>query len=78
MSDVASSGGYYIATPALKILAEPTTITGSIGVFGLLPNAQKLLNDKMGITFEYVGTGKNSDMGRIDRPLTSEQKNYIG
>jgi protease-4 len=78
MSDVAASGGYYIATPALKILAEPTTITGSIGVFGLLPNAQKLLNDKMGITFEYVGTGKNSDMGRIDRPLTSEQKNYIG
>ena len=78
MSDVAASGGYYIATPALKILAEPTTITGSIGVFGLLPNAQKLLNDKMGITFEYVGTAKNSDMGRIDRPLTSEQKNYIG
>ncbi len=78
MSDVAASGGYYIATPALKILAEPTTITGSIGVFGLLPNAQKLLNDKMGITFEYVGTGKNSDMGRIDRPLTSEQKKYIG
>ena len=78
MSDVAASGGYYIATPALKILAEPTTITGSIGVFGLLPNAQKLLNDKMGITFEYVSTGKNSDMGRIDRPLTSEQKNYIG
>jgi protease-4 len=78
MSDVAASGGYYIATPALKIVAEPTTITGSIGVFGLLPNAQKLLNDKMGITFEYVGTGKNSDMGRIDRPLTSEQKNYIG
>ena len=78
MSDVAASGGYYIATPALKILAEPTTITGSIGVFGLLPNAKKLLNDKMGITFEYVGTGKNSDMGRIDRPLTSEQKNYIG
>ena len=78
MSDVAASGGYYIATPALKIIAEPTTITGSIGVFGLLPNAQKLLNDKMGITFEYVGTGKNSDMGRIDKPLTSEQKNYIG
>ena len=78
MSDVAASGGYYIATPARKILAEPTTITGSIGVFGLIPNAEKLLNDKMGITFEYIGTGKNSDMGRIDRPLTSNQKDYIG
>ena len=78
MSDVAASGGYYIATPARKILAEPTTITGSIGVFGLIPNAEKLLNDKMGVTFEYIGTGKNSDMGRIDRPLTSNQKEYIG
>ena len=77
MSDVAASGGYYIATPARKILAEPTTITGSIGVFGLIPNAEKLLN-KMGVTFEYIGTGKNSDMGRIDRPLTSNQKEYIG
>jgi protease-4 len=78
MSDVAASGGYYIATPARKILAEPTTITGSIGVFGLIPNAENLLNDKMGVTFEYIGTGKNSDMGRIDRPLTSNQKEYIG
>ena len=78
MSDVAASGGYYIATPARKILAEPTTITCSIGVFGLIPNAEKLLNDKMGVTFEYIGTGKNSDMGRIDRPLTSNQKEYIG
>ena len=78
MSDVAASGGYYIATPARKILAEPTTITGSIGVFGLIPNAQKLLNDKMGLTFEYIGTGENSDMGRVDRPLTSNQKEYIG
>ncbi|MDG1724721.1 MAG: signal peptide peptidase SppA [Bacteroidia bacterium] len=77
MSDVAASGGYYIATPARKILAEPTTITGSIGVFGLIPNAKKLLNDKIGVTFEYIGTGKNSDMGRIDRPLTSNQKEYI-
>lgn len=78
MSDVAASGGYYIATPARKILAEPTTITGSIGVFGLIPNAHKLLNDKMGLTFEYIGTGENSDMGRVDRPLTSNQKEYIG
>jgi len=78
MGDVAASGGYYIASPAHKIMAEPTTITGSIGVFGLIPNAQELLNDKLGITFDYVGTGNNSDMGRIDRPLTKNQAEYIG
>jgi len=78
MSDVAASGGYYIATPARKIIAEPTTITGSIGVFGLIPNAQNLLNEKMGITFDYVETGKNSDIGRIDRPLSEEESAYIG
>ncbi len=77
MSDVAASGGYYIATPARKIIAEPTTITGSIGVFGLIPNAQELLNDKMGIEFEYVGTGKHSDMGRIDKDLSKEEREYI-
>jgi len=77
MSDVAASGGYYIATPARKIFAEPTTVTGSIGVFGLIPNAQKLLEDKMGLTFEYVGTGEHSDMGRIDRPMKAEEREYI-
>ena len=77
MSDVAASGGYYIATPARKIVAEPTTITGSIGVFGLIPNAQKLLNDKLGIEFEYVGTGKHSDIGRIDRDMTLQEREYI-
>ncbi len=77
MSDVAASGGYYIATPARKIVAEPTTITGSIGVFGLIPNAQKLLNDKLGIEFEYVGTGKHSDIGRIDRDMTLAEREYI-
>jgi protease-4 len=77
MSDVAASGGYYIATPARKIFAEPTTITGSIGVFGLIPNAQKLLEDKMGLSFEYVGTGKHSDIGRIDRPMKPEEREYI-
>jgi protease-4 len=77
MSDVAASGGYYIATPARKIVAEPTTITGSIGVFGLIPNAKKLLNDKLGIEFDYVGTGEHSDIGRIDRSMTSEERAYI-
>ncbi|MEY2925112.1 MAG: signal peptide peptidase SppA [Bacteroidota bacterium] len=77
MSDVAASGGYYIATPARKIVAEPTTITGSIGVFGLIPNAQKLLNDKMGLNFEYIGTGEHSDIGRIDRNMTPTEREYI-
>jgi protease-4 len=77
MSDVAASGGYYIATPARKIFAEPTTITGSIGVFGLIPNAEKLLKEKMGLNFEYVGTGKHSDIGRIDRAMTEEERAYI-
>ncbi|HAV25959.1 MAG TPA: signal peptide peptidase SppA, partial [Bacteroidetes bacterium] len=74
MSDVAASGGYYIATPARKIVAEATTITGSIGVFGLIPNAGELLNKKLGLDFEYVGTGKHSDMGRIDRNMTAEER----
>jgi protease-4 len=77
MSDVAASGGYYIATPARKIFAEPTTVTGSIGVFGLIPNAHKLLEDKMGLSFEYVGTGKHSDIGAIDRPMKPEEREYI-
>lgn len=77
MGDVAASGGYYIAAPAQTIVAEPTTITGSIGVFGLVPNAQELLNNKLGVNFEYVGTGKHSDAGRIDRNMTVEERAYI-
>ncbi len=60
MGDVAASGGYYIAAPANKILAEPTTITGSIGVFGIIPNAGGLMRDKLGITFDTVKIGKYS------------------
>lgn len=77
MSDYAASGGYYIASPAHKIVADATTITGSIGVFGLVPNAQKLLNEKLGVNFEYVGTNEYSDMGRVDRPLKAEERAYI-
>jgi protease-4 len=73
MSDVAASGGYYIACAADTIVVSPNTITGSIGVFGLMPNAQKLLNDKLGITSDYVGTGELSEFGRIDRPLTADE-----
>ncbi len=74
MGDVAASGGYYIAAPASYIFAQPNTITGSIGVFGLIPNYQKLMNDKLGITTEGIKTGKHSDLGDMGRPMTAEEK----
>ncbi|MDZ4756737.1 MAG: signal peptide peptidase SppA [Bacteroidota bacterium] len=74
MGDVAASGGYYIAAPADYIFAQANTITGSIGVFGLIPNYQKLMNDKLGITSEGVKTGKYSDLGDMGRPMTAEEK----
>lgn len=77
MGDVAASGGYYIAMAADTIVAQPNTITGSIGVFGLIPNMQKLLNDKMGITFDGVKKGQFSDLGRTDRPFNEGEKEII-
>lgn len=68
--DVAASGGYYIACPATKILAEPNTITGSIGVFGIIPNFQGLMKNKLGITFDDAKTNKNSGFISVERPLT--------
>ncbi|MBR9921958.1 MAG: signal peptide peptidase SppA [Bacteroidetes bacterium] len=60
MGDYAASGGYYIACLADSIVASPSTLTGSIGVFNVIPNASTLLNDKMGISFDSVKTGSNS------------------
>ncbi len=74
MGDVAASGGYYIAALADTIVAQPNTITGSIGVFALIPDMQGLLNDKLGIRSDGVGTGEYSDLGRIDRPMTEGEK----
>ncbi|MDB5285873.1 MAG: signal peptide peptidase SppA [Mucilaginibacter sp.] len=74
MGDVAASGGYYIACAADSIIAEPNTITGSIGIFAVLPNLQKLFNDKLGVTFDGVKTGKYADLGDVSRPLTPEEK----
>lgn len=71
--DVAASGGYYIAAPGDKIFAQPNTITGSIGVFGLLPNAQKLFKDKLGITFDEVEVTKHGVFGGITKPLDAEE-----
>lgn len=72
MGDVAASGGYYIATPAERIFAEPTTITGSIGVFGMIPYTGKMLENKLGITFDRVQTHKHSVMS-MNRKLTKEE-----
>ena len=77
MSDVAASGGYYIAMACDTIVAHPNTITGSIGVFGVLPNVQKLLADKLGITVDRVTTGKFSDLPTITRPLSDFEKRTL-
>jgi protease-4 len=74
MGDLAASGGYYISCAADSIIAEPNTITGSIGIFAVIPNLQKLFNDKLGITFDGVKTGKYADLGNISRPLSPEEK----
>ena len=69
MGDYAASGGYYISCNSDYIFAEPNTITGSIGVFGMVPSVQNLLKNKIGITIDQVGTNKHSDYGTIYRPL---------
>lgn len=76
MGDLAASGGYYIACNADKIIAEPTTITGSIGVFGMLPNV-KGLADKWGINAEQVTTNKNSIPYSFFEPMNEEQEAFI-
>lgn len=77
MGDVAASGGYYISCAADYIFAQPNTITGSIGVFGMIPNAQKALAEKLGITIDTVNTNKHSDVGTILRPVTPEEHAYV-
>jgi len=77
MGDVAASGGYYIAMACDTIVAHPNSITGSIGVFGVLPNIQPLLADKLGITVDRVTTGKFSDLPTITRSLTAYEKQQL-
>ncbi len=74
MGDYAASGGYYISCAADSIFAEPNTITGSIGVFAIIPNMKGFFNNKLGITFDNVKTGKYADLGDISRPLTAAEK----
>ncbi len=77
MGDYAASGGYYIACGADAIMANPTTITGSIGVFGTIPNLSGLLTDKIGVTFDNVSTNEHSDMPSITRKMTPFEINLM-
>ncbi|KFD38661.1 signal peptide peptidase SppA [Schleiferia thermophila] len=75
--DLAASGGYYISCMADTIVAQPTTITGSIGVFGLFFSAQDLLNNKLGVRFDVVKTHEFADFGAVDRPLKESEKRFL-
>ena len=81
MGDYAASGGYYISCAADCIVANPTTLTGSIGIFGMFPNFDGLLNDKLGLHFDIVKTNKFADLGSRNRPFNEGEKeilqNYI-
>ena len=75
--DVAASGGYYIAAGADSIFANPNTITGSIGVFALLPNMQNFFKNKLGVTFDGVKTAQYADAGAVYRPLSETEKKFF-
>jgi len=77
MGDVGASGGYYISCAASKIYADKSTITGSIGVLGIVPNLEKTMKEKLGITFDYAMSNENSNFMTINRPLTPYQKEVI-
>ena len=76
MGDYAASGGYYISCAADTIVAEPTTLTGSIGIFGLIPNA-KGLTDKLGLSFDVVKTHKFADFGNIMRGMNTDEQTLL-
>lgn len=77
MGDMAASGGYYIACAADTIMADRTTITGSIGIFGMIPNFQNLLSGKLGITQDVVTTNEHSDMISVTRPMTDFERGLM-
>ena len=77
MGDVAASGGYYIACGADSIFADANTITGSIGVFSVIPNAEKFLKNKLGITFDRVKTGQYADAPSATRALTVTEQRFL-
>lgn len=75
--DVAASGGYYIGCAADSIFVQPNTITGSIGVFGIIPNFQNLMTNKLGITFDGIKTGQYADIMATNRPMTAGERFII-
>lgn len=81
MGDYAASGGYYISCAANRIVADPTTLTGSIGIFGMFPMVEDLLTDKLGLHFETIKTNRFADMGDMKRPFNAAERvviqNYI-
>ena len=77
MGNVAASGGYYISCAADKIYADPTTITGSIGVLGMIPNLEETMKNKLGITFDYAQSNENASFMTVNKPLTAYQKMKI-
>lgn len=74
MGGMAASGGYYISCGANKIIAEPMTLTGSIGIFGMIPDASELLTQKMGLSFDVVKTNAMSDFGAMGRPFSAGEQ----
>lgn len=77
MGGMAASGGYYISAPANWIIAEPTTLTGSIGIFGMFPDLGGLYSEKLGLKFDEVKTNKNAAFGSMTRPFTPEEMSYL-
>lgn len=77
MGGMAASGGYYISAPANWIIAEPTTLTGSIGIFGMFPDMSGLLTDKLGLRFDEVKTNKYSALGTNARPFTADEMAHL-
>ena len=77
MGTYAASGGYYISCAANYIFAEPTTLTGSIGIFGMFPDVSGLLTDKLGLKFDHVKTNAHSNFGTTSRPMTEEEMRYL-
>ncbi len=77
MGDYAASGGYYISCAATKIVAEPTTLTGSIGIFGMVPSFEKVLTEKLGLRIEEVKTNKFAGTNGIVRSFNDEERGYV-
>lgn len=77
MGGMAASGAYYISSAANTIIAEPTTLTGSIGIFGLIPDVSTLLHDKLGLKFDVVKTNKLADLGNVSRPFNADESKLM-